>query len=187
VNYCSHCGTRLFHEIPPGDDRQRDVCHHCGLIHYQNPKLVVGCIPEWEGQILLCRRAIEPYVGKWTLPAGYLENGETVAEGAIREVHEEAGAQVSHLIPYALYNLSFISQIYLLFRARLAEQHWSAGSESLEVRLFDETDIPWEQIAFTVIYKTLQRYFADRRRGQFPFFIGDIDKHRGAIGNHKGR
>ena len=178
MNFCSQCGNKLCQEIPPGDDRQRGVCRQCGLIHYQNPKLVVGCIPEWSGRILLCRRAIEPCVGKWTLPAGYLENGETVTEGAIREVREEAGARVTKLMPYALYNLSFISQIYLLFRANLLDQNWEAGSESLEVRLFDETDIPWDRIAFTVIRKTLKRYFQDRPGGKFPFRIGDIEKIR---------
>jgi ADP-ribose pyrophosphatase YjhB (NUDIX family) len=178
VNFCSHCGNKLCQEIPPGDDRQRGVCHQCGSIHYQNPKLVVGCIPEWSGRILLCRRAIEPCVGKWTLPAGYLENGETVTEGAIREVREEAGARVTELMPYALYSLSFISQIYLLFRASLLDQNWEAGSESLEVRLFDETEIPWDRIAFTVIRKTLKQYFQDRPDGKFPFRIGDIEKIR---------
>ena len=139
---------------------------------------MVGCIPEWSGRILLCRRAIEPCIGKWTLPAGYLENGETVTEGAIREVNEEAGARVTELVPYALYNLSFISQIYLLFRASLQDQHWEAGSESLEVRLFEESEIPWDRIAFTVIRIILERYFHDRPDGQFPFHIGDIEKTR---------
>ena len=138
--------------------------------------MVVGCIPEREDKILLCRRAIEPCYGKWTLPAGYLENGETVAEGAQREAMEEARARVEILAPYALYNISYVNQVYLIFRARLEDDNFRAGSESLVVDLFAEDDIPWDEIAFRVIGATLKQYFADRRSGRFPFYVGDIQK-----------
>jgi ADP-ribose pyrophosphatase YjhB (NUDIX family) len=127
-----------------------------------------------DGKILLCRRAIEPRSGKWTLPAGYLENGETVAQGARRETLEEAGARIEILAPYALFNICYVSQVYLMFRARMVDANIKAGSESSEVRLFSERDIPWDQIAFTVIEETLRRYFRDRPAGLFPFHIGNI-------------
>jgi ADP-ribose pyrophosphatase YjhB (NUDIX family) len=174
MNYCSKCGDALKYGIPPGDDRPRYLCESCGAIHYENPKIVVGCIAEKDGKILLCRRAIEPRSDKWTLPAGYLENGETVAQGAIRETFEEAGAKIKILAPYALFNICYVNQIYLMFRARLIDDSLKAGSESTEVRLFSEKDIPWNQIAFTVIEATLQRYFKDKPAGLFPFHIGDI-------------
>ena len=176
MKFCSNCGKPLTILTPPGDDRSRFYCESCGVVHYQNPKLVVGCIPEMEHQILLCRRAIEPCYGMWTLPAGYLENGETVAAGAKRETREEAQARVEILAPYALYNICHVDQIYLLFRARLIDKRFQAGSESLEVKLFSENDIPWQEIAFRVITATLLQYFDDRRNGQFPFYIGNIAK-----------
>jgi ADP-ribose pyrophosphatase YjhB (NUDIX family) len=136
--------------------------------------MVVGCIPVWDRKILLCRRAIEPRCGKWTLPAGYLENGETVAEGAVRETHEEARAKVERLTPYALYNICYVNQIYFMFRARLVDNHFKPGKESLEVKLFAEDEIPWEDIAFQVLQETLIHYFRDRPTGQFPFYMGEI-------------
>lgn len=176
MNFCSNCGQPLTYLKPPGDDRCRYFCETCGVIHYQNPLMVVGCIPEIENQILLCRRAIEPCYGKWTLPAGYLENGETVAEGAKREALEEARARVEIVAPYALYNICYVNQVYLMFRARLENDNFRAGSESLVVRLFTEKDIPWDDIAFRVIEETLKKYFTDRRNGRFPFYVGDILK-----------
>jgi ADP-ribose pyrophosphatase YjhB (NUDIX family) len=177
MNYCSNCGNTVRLGTPPGDDRQRHLCATCGTIHYENPKVVVGCIPESDEKILLCRRAIEPRYGKWTLPAGYLENGETVAYGAQRETLEEAGARVEIIAPYALFNITYVSQIYVMFRAHLLDGHFEAGSESIEVGLFSEKDIPWDEIAFTVIEATLRQYYKDRATGQFPFFMGDILPH----------
>ena len=176
MNYCSNCGKQLTYRTPPGDDRSRYLCESCGTIHYQNPTMVVGCIPEMEDKILFCRRAIEPCYGKWTLPAGYLENGETVSAGARRETFEEARAGVEILAPYALYNICYVNQIYLMFRARLMDRNFRPGSESLEVRLFSEAEIPWDEIAFRVIEKTLIQYFKDRPTGLFPFYIGNISK-----------
>ena len=174
MNYCSNCGNTVKLSTPAGDDRPRYLCESCGTIHYENPKIVVGCIPEKDRKILLCRRAIEPQSGKWTLPAGYLENGETVAQGAQRETIEEAGANIQILGPYALFNICYVNQIYLMFRARLIDENFKAGSESAEVRLFLEEDIPWDQIAFPVIEKSLRLYFKDRPTASYPFHIGDI-------------
>jgi len=177
MKYCSRCGTRVDYLVPEGDDRPRFVCSSCGTVHYQNPKIVVGCIPVWEDKILICRRAIEPRKGKWTLPAGYLENHETLAEGAKRETFEEAMAEVEILSPYAMFNLTFINQIYLMFRAQLANCEFQPTQESSAVRLIDEKDIPWEDLAFTVIRETLLLYLRDRGEGVFPFQIGDISRH----------
>ena len=174
MNYCSNCGRQLSYHTPPGDDRARHCCESCGAIHYQNPRMVVGCIPEWEEKVLLCRRAIEPRYGKWTLPAGYLENGETVAEGAARETYEEAQAKVDNLKPYALYNICYVNQIYFMFRAHLADGQFSPGKESLEVKLFARDEIPWEDIAFRVLQETLIQYFKDRPAGEYPFYMGEI-------------
>ena len=174
MNFCSNCGQPVTRRTPPGDDRPRFYCESCGVFHYQNPKLVVGCIPEMEDQILLCRRAIEPCYGKWTLPAGYLENGESVAAGAKRETFEEARARVDIVAPYALYNICYVNQIYLMFRARLQDARFQPGDESLEVKLFAEDEIPWNDIAFRVLQETLIQYYKDRPTGQFPFYMGDI-------------
>lgn len=174
LNYCSRCGQKLSHAVPPGDDRLRYVCRACGQVHYQNPKLVVGTISEYDGRILFCRRAIEPCAGLWTLPAGFLENGETVAMGALRETREETGAQVDIIAPYALYNICHVGQIYLMFRARMRSPQVSPGPESSDVRLFREAEIPWGKLAFSVIEATLKRYVADRRSKDFTFSMGDI-------------
>jgi ADP-ribose pyrophosphatase YjhB (NUDIX family) len=174
MNYCSHCAAPVALRKPPGDDRPRFVCEACGAIHYQNPRVVVGCIPQWEERILLCRRAIAPRTGMWTLPAGYLENGETIVEGARRETIEEAGAGVADLFPYLLFNLTVVNQIYIMFRARMSGPRFAPGKESLEVRLFAQHEIPWEKLAFTVIRASLERFFQDRPSGFYPFFMGDM-------------
>lgn len=176
MHYCPECGSAVTRGIPPGDDRERTVCPACGSIHYQNPKLVVGCVPEWEDRLLLCRRAIEPRYGLWTLPAGFLEMGESVAEGARRELHEEACAATTDLEPFAMFDLVFVGQIYLMFRGKLTGPEFAPGPESLETALFTEADIPWEEIAFPVISETLLRYFADRAAGTFRFHRGRIEK-----------
>ena len=175
MNFCSACGARVEHRVPPGDSLPRHICTNCGTIHYENPKMVVGCIPEWQNSILLCRRAIEPRHGLWTVPAGFMENGETTAEGAMRETIEEANAKVEILGLYALFNIPHINQVYMLFRARLLDLDFSAGAETLETKLFDEDNIPWDQIAFVTVRRTLKHYFNDRRAGEFQFHIGTIE------------
>lgn len=174
MNFCSQCGAEVALRIPSGDDRPRYVCDVCSTVHYQNPKLVVGCIPEWEDRILLCRRAIEPRRGLWTLPAGFMENGETTQQGAARETWEEAQARVAIGPPYALFNLPHIDQVYLLFRARLLDLDFGPGEESLEVRLFAMADIPWDALAFAVVKETLALYDQDRHRARVGLRIGDI-------------
>ena len=179
MNYCSNCGEPVVFRVPQGDDRPRFVCNACETIHYRNPKMLVGCIPELNGKILLCRRAIEPRFGKWTLPAGYLENGETVSDCAKREAFEEAWARVEDLKAYALLSLPFINQVYFIFRAHLANNDYQAGSESLEVKLYGTDDIPWTQLAFLVIREVLKLYCGDLVMGKFPFHMVDIAPQRG--------
>jgi ADP-ribose pyrophosphatase YjhB (NUDIX family) len=176
MKYCSQCGATVALRIPDGDSLPRYVCSSCATIHYQNPKMVVGCIPEWEDKVLLCKRAIEPRRGLWTLPAGFMENGETTVQGALRETLEEANARVEIESLYALYNIPYISQVYLLFRARLLDLDFSPGIETLELKLFDEADVPWDQIAFATVRNTLTHYFEDRRKGAFPFHMGTIER-----------
>lgn len=173
IKFCTLCGSaKIEKRIPPGDDRERAICASCGHIHYINPKIVVGSIPVWGEQILLCKRAIEPRYGKWTLPAGFMEEGETLAEGAARETLEEAGARITIEQLYASYSLPGISQVYVLFLAKLDDVNYSAGIESLEVALFFEHEIPWDELAFVAIREALKQYFADRQKGIFaPHFM----------------
>lgn len=177
MNYCPQCGGRVSGRIPPDDDRSRFVCDDCGTIHYHNPKVVVGCIPEWQDQILLCLRNIEPRRNCWTLPAGYLENGETALAGAQRETLEETHGLVEYLEPYLLLDIPHISQIYLLFRGQLRSGDFSPTKESREVRLFSKEKIPWDLIAFPVISEALKQYCHDQPTGKFPFRNLVIDNH----------
>ena len=174
MKFCSQCGAPVRSKIPPGDDRPRYVCDACDHIPYENPKVVVGCIAEWGQQVLLCRRAIEPQYGLWTLPAGFMEMGETAGEAALRETVEEAHARVELLGLYSLFNLPQISQVYLLLRGRLLDLEFAPGSESLEVRLFREEEIPWDHLAFAAVRETLKLYFEDRRSGRYSVHMGDI-------------
>jgi len=174
VNYCSHCGASVTSRVPPDDDRPRFVCDSCETIHYQNPVMVVGCIPEWQDRILLCRRAIEPRSGLWTVPAGFLERGETIGEGAVRETWEEARTRVDLAGPFAVLNLAHISQVYFLLRARMRSPEFSATHESSEVKLLTEEQIPWKEIAFGVVRECLRRYFEDRRNGRYRVHLVDL-------------
>lgn len=175
MRFCSNCGAPITLKVPPGDTLPRHVCDACSMIHYENPRMVVGCIAEWEDRILLCRRGIEPRYGLWTVPAGYMENGETTLEGALRETLEEANARVEIGPLYALYNIPHISQVYILFRARLLHSDVKPGAETLEVGLFAEKDIPWERIAFASVRNTLTHYYQDRRDGVYKFHLGTIE------------
>ena len=179
MKFCSLCGSgNLATRIPAGDNVDRIVCSDCEAIHYQNPRIVVGCLPVWEedgkGRVLLCRRAIEPRYGLWTLPAGFLENGETVEQGAIRETVEEANANVELGELYTMISLVHVHQVYMMYRARLVDLGFGPGTESLEVKLFAEEDIPWEQLAFRTITRTLRNYFLDRKLGSFRFHSSAI-------------
>ena len=174
IHYCSNCGGVMEIRVPPDDDRPRSVCTECGFIHYINPKMVVGCIPVFEDQLLLCKRNIEPRKGLWTLPAGYLENHETVQEGAVRETFEETRARVKLIDCYRLYNIPHVSQIYLMFRSELTDHDFGPTKESTDVRLFKHSEIPWEEIAFKVILETLNDFLLDFKQGEFPFKVRDI-------------
>ena len=170
--FCQQCGSaKVEFRVLHGDDRERHVCPDCGHIHYLNPKLVVGTIPVWGDQVLLCKRAIEPRYGLWTLPAGFMEEGETLEEGAARETLEEAKARVTIQQMYVTLSLPEISQVYVLFRAKLNALDFGAGPESLEVKLFNEADIPWDQLAFRTIDAALKHYFADRKMAAFPTHV----------------
>jgi len=179
MKYCSNCSATVELLIPEGDSLPRYVCTTCNIIHYQNPKMVVGCIPEWEDKILLCRRAIEPRRGWWTLPAGFMENNETLEQAAARETLEEANARVEIGDLYAVYSLPHISQVYVLFRARLLDLDFKPGIESLEVKLLAENEIPWEEMAFRVIHDPLKQYFKERKRGKLGIHRGVIDRPHG--------
>lgn len=175
MNFCSDCGASVALTQPADDHLPRHVCTACGTVHYQNPKMIVGSIPVWrDGRVLLCRRAIEPRHGLWTLPAGFMENGETTAQGAARETLEEANARVNIGALYSLYNLPYINQVHLLFQAELLDLDFSPGIESLEVALFAEHEIPWDALAFRPVRFSLERHFADSKRGQFEFQMGDL-------------
>ncbi len=180
MNFCSDCGAPVVLEVPPGDNRPRHVCRECGSIHYLNPKMVVGAVPEWDdGRVLLCRRAIEPRYGLWTLPAGFLEIGETMEEGACREATEEANANLRIHGLYTLFSIPYIDQVHAFFRAALLDRDFHAGQESLEVRLFEEDDIPWDELAFAVVHKTLELWLEDRRTGRFPTHAGEAVRRPG--------
>lgn len=174
MNYCNQCGEAVSQQIPEGDNRLRYVCATCTTIHYENPKVITGCLPIHEDQVLLCKRAIEPRSGLWTLPAGFLENGETSADGALRETMEEANARVNIEGLYTLFSLPHISQVYMFFRATLQDLDFYAGEESLEVQLFNEDEIPWDNLAFPVITETLKHYFKDRTSNTFETRYMDI-------------
>lgn len=169
IEHCNRCGAKVDFVTPPGDSLPRHVCAACGHIQYENPRLVVGCVAEWEGRILLCRRAIEPRYGYWTLPAGFMENGESTAQGAIRETQEEAGANVSIDAPFALISIPHINQVHLFYRGRLASPEYAAGDESLAVALLDPDEIPWDDLAFRSVTLCLERYLGDRSTGRFGF------------------
>ena len=174
MKFCNQCGAPVSLRVPEGDNLPRHVCDACNTIHYENPKIVAGCIPEWEDKILLCRRAIEPRYGLWTLPAGFMENSETTAQAAMREAMEEARANVEITSLYTVFNLIHINQVYMIFRSRLCDLDFAPGVESLEVALFEEKDIPWGELAFPVVEQTLRYFFSDREQGRFHARMGDF-------------
>ena len=176
MKFCPQCGQPLALKVPTGDHLPRHVCTACELVHYQNPKIVVGCVPEHEGRILLCRRAIEPRHGFWTIPAGFMENDETMQHGAARESWEEAYARVEIGSMLAVVTVLHAQQVHVMFRARLAEPTWGAGAESLEVALYDPADIPWTDLAFASVRFALERYLEDRAAGRDGLHFTAIDR-----------
>ncbi|WP_425500832.1 NUDIX hydrolase [Pseudaquabacterium terrae] len=175
IKHCRHCGRPVDYRIPADDNRERAVCDGCGTIHYENPLNVVGTLPVWGEQVLLCKRAIEPRYGLWTLPAGFMELGETVADGALRETVEEAGAKVELEGLLTLLNVVRVGQVHLFYRARMLDTTLDPGPESLDARLFHEHEIPWDEIAFRTVRETLRHYFDCRRSGNgYPLHLADI-------------
>ena len=182
MNFCVICGHKTTEKIPLGDHQLRRVCTDCGNIHYINPKVICGALVLWENKVLLCRRAIEPRYGLWTLPAGYMELFETMEQGAARETREEAEAEVEIEHLYCMYNIPRIGQIYVLFKANLINGAFGAGEESIECRLFEEHEIPWSELAFPSVEYTLKHYFADRKNDTFDMHLETL----GSRLNHTG-
>lgn len=174
MKFCSDCGSKVSHKVPQGDNLPRFICTVCEMIHYQNPKIVAGAVLEYDGRILMCKRAIEPRYGYWTVPAGFMENKETVSQAAARETYEEARAIPSRLDLYGVYNLTHVNQVYIMFQGSLEKPEFGPGPESLEVELMEEQDIPWDDMAFRVVSMTLKRYFMDKRQGRFYPFTDDV-------------
>ena len=184
MKFCSQCGHTVALSIPDGDNRERFICQSeiCATIHYQNPNIITGCLLTHQDKVLLCKRAIEPKYGLWTLPAGFMENGETTEQGAIRESWEEARAKATISQLYAIYNLPHINQVYFIYKGELCDLQFSAGEESLAVDLFSEQDIPWDTLAFTVVAKTLKHYFDNRRKSnsseKFSLYTENISPNK---------
>jgi ADP-ribose pyrophosphatase YjhB (NUDIX family) len=174
IRHCKTCAGEVRYEVPADDNRERAVCTACRAIHYENPINVVGTVPVWEDKVLLCRRNIEPRHGYWTLPAGFLELGESTSEGAIRETIEEAGARIELEGLFTVLNVVKVGQLHLYYRARLCDPEFAPGPETIEARLFAENQIPWEELAFRTVRETLQHYFNDRRRGQYGIHCSDL-------------
>jgi ADP-ribose pyrophosphatase YjhB (NUDIX family) len=174
IQYCRACGAAVTYRIPVDDNRERAVCPACGLVHYENPLNVVGTVPVWGERILLCKRAIEPRRGLWTLPAGFLELGETTAQGALRETDEESGAQIELGALFSVLDVVRVGQVHLFYLATMTSPALDPGSETLEARLFREDEVPWDEIAFRTVRETLRFFFDDRRRGQFGMHCADI-------------
>lgn len=176
MNFCNQCGAKVEFRIPPGDQLPRHICDSCGTIHYENPRIVVGCVPDYQGKILLCRRGIEPRRGFWTVPAGFMENGETLQQGAARETWEEALAKVEIGSLLSIVHVLHAHQVHVFFRAILKEPQFGAGPESLEATLMDPKDIPWADIAFPSTVYSLERYLEDRAAGREEHYFTELDR-----------
>jgi len=176
LNFCSNCGSPVVSKVPDGDHLPRFVCTGCGMVHYKNPLLVLGCVPQWQGKILLCRRAIQPRLGFWTVPAGFMENGETMQGAAARECQEEALATVEVGSLLAVVSVIHANQVHVMFRAQLLKAEFAPGPESLEVGLYDEAQIPWNDMAFPSGEFTLRRYFSDRAAGREDHHFTELNR-----------
>lgn len=178
MKFCGQCGASVTLKVPVDDNRQRHVCDACETIHYINPKVIVGCLPTVGDKILLCKRAIEPRYGKWTLPAGFMENGETSADGAARETWEEAAAKAVDLALYRIFDVPHISQVYLFYRCGIENDEFGVGPESLESALFSEEEIPWGELAFPTVIELLKEFLKDRQTDEYPVRNTVIDYPR---------
>lgn len=176
MKYCSSCGSKVELKVPQDDNFPRYCCTNCDAIHYQNPNIVTGTIPIMKDRILLCKRAIHPRPGMWTLPAGFLENGETLGQGAFRETLEETNTEVKMGNLYAIFNIPQISQVYMLFFAEVLREDFGETPESLEVKLFKEEEIPWQELAFPFVPIVLKNYFADRKVNKFDLKVETIER-----------
>ncbi|MFV8570672.1 NUDIX hydrolase [Marinobacter sp. SBS5] len=185
MKYCSTCGQQVEQKIPAGDNRYRYVCVSCETIHYQNPRIIAGTVPVWDGKILLCRRAIEPRYGYWTLPAGFMENAETTIEAAARETLEEALAEVTIDGLYSIIDVPHINQVHMFYRATLIDGSFGAGEESLESRLFAADEIPWDEISFPTVKKTLEYFLSEMESGNYGLHITDIRPRPSKSVTHK--
>ena len=174
IQHCRVCGAKTEYRVPADDNRERAVCTACGEIHYENPLNVVGTVPVWGDQVLLCRRNIEPRLGMWTLPAGFMELGETTADGALRETIEEASAKVEMQGLFSVLNVVRVGQVHLFYRARMLDTSLNPGPETIEAALFREDEVPWDELAFRTVRQTLEHYFADRKAGSYTLHAGDI-------------
>ena len=178
IKHCRECGIAVVYRLPDdGDTRKRAICTICSTVHYENPLNVVGTVPVWGKtgeQVLLCKRNIEPRWGKWTLPAGFMELGETTAQGAARETDEEAGAEYEMQDLFTVMNVVRVGQVHFYYRARLLSPVFNPGHETIEARLFTEDEIPWDEIAFKTVKETLEHYFDDRRKGRFDTHVIDV-------------
>jgi len=172
--FCTQCGAPLTQRIPPDDNRLRDVCEHCGAVHYQNPRNVVGVVPVWQDKVLLCRRAIEPRYDTWTLPAGFMELGETTAQGAIRETDEEAGVEIALGALYTVIDVPHAEQVHFFYLAQVLDPTLNPGPESLEAAYFSLDEIPWQELSFRTVSTTLQHYCRDVETGEFPVRHYDV-------------
>ena len=181
MKYCCFCSAELHYEIPVEDNRHRYICRSCDIVHYQNPKVVAGCLPIWQDKVLLCKRAISPRLGYWTLPAGFMECGETTFEAAMRETKEEANANIEIERLFAVFNLPHIDQVYMMFQSRLLTLGFYPGVESEEAALFTEDEIPWDALAFSTIKHTLKLFFKDRQTDNYRLHIGDVIKRSDAF------
>ncbi len=176
IQHCRDCGAPVVYRLPDdGDTKQRAICTACQTIHYENPLNVVGTVPHLDDRVLLCKRNIEPRRGKWTLPAGFMELGETTQQGAARETDEEAGAEFEMQALFSVLSVPRVGQVHLFYRARLLSDRFNPGHETQEARLFTEAEIPWEEIAFRTVRETLRHYFEDRRQGHYQVHNVDID------------
>lgn len=176
MRFCSDCGQAVHQEVPADDNRLRAVCRHCNTVHYENPKMVLGTLPVLADKVLLCRRAIEPRHGFWTLPAGFMELGESTAEGAMRETHEEAGADIELGRLFAVFDIPHVNQVHLFYLAQMRSAQLNPGPETLEAALFSESEVPWDALAFRSVRMALERFFEDRRLGLERVHAGSVPR-----------